>query len=233
MLGWLKKMRRHKPLVPGDPLGGGGDPPSGLLALPQGGSRLPQVGHDMQPETQTAEANPHCGSSQLERAQLERAKAALEDTARTWCGPARATAWPGGRGAKELAREFHRQLQMQPDLAGCVVHQVWIERHYVVFCEWLRVTSPPPYRDFARELARIMPRKRKDERLGRGPDRVGSTCTVYCISSRAATGRKRASKASSQEGGGAAVVDLEAVRAQRAAEASQARPADRCRARPA
>jgi hypothetical protein len=117
--------------------------------------------------------------------------------------------------AKELAREFHRQLRGQPDLAGCVVHQPWVEEYYPVFCDWLRVTSAPPYRDFARELARIMRRERKDNRRGRGPDRVGDTCTVYCIGSRAAAGAQRPE-----------VVDLEVARAARA-EAQDAQPAQR------
>jgi hypothetical protein len=157
----------------------------------------------------------------LERARVDRAKEALAAAAHEWSST-EASNQREGWSAKELARAFHRQLQADPDLAGCVVHQVWVERNYPVFCRWLRVASPPPYKDFARELARVMPRKIKDERLGRGPDRVGSTCTVYCISSRAATGRKRAEKAAAQAGGSADVVDLQAVRAQRAAEVPQA-----------
>ena len=157
--------------------------------------------------------------ARLERARVDRAEEALAAAAHEWSST-EACNQREGWSAMELARAFHRQLQAEPDLAGCVVHQVWVESNYPVFCRWLRVASPPPYKDFARELAHVMPRKIKDERLGRGPDRLGSTSTVYCMSA-AVAGRKRASKASSQEGGSAEVVDLEAVRAQRAAEAPQ------------
>ena len=70
-----------------------------------------------------------------------------------------------------------------------------------------------------------MPRKIKDERLGRGPDRVGSTSTVYCMSA-AVAGRKRALKAAARTGGGAEVVDLQSVRAARA-EAQDTQPPQR------
>ena len=59
-----------------------------------------------------------------------------------------------------------RQLLMQPDLVATWVSSAWIQKHYGIFCDWLRVGWTPPYKDFGRELALIMLRRRKDTRIG-------------------------------------------------------------------
>jgi hypothetical protein len=228
MRAWLRKfLWWRKWLAPGDPQGGGENPDYGL----RNPDENPDNGLPDPHGVDRGGGNPDSRGSRrerarrerarLERARVDRAKEALAAAAHEWSSTV-ACNQREGWSAKELARAFHRQLQADPDLAGCVVYQVWVESNYPVFCRWLRVASPPPYKDFARELAHVMPRKIKDERLGRGPDRVGSTSTVYCIGSRVAAGRKKASKASSQEGDGAELVDLQTVRAQRAAEPPQA-----------
>jgi hypothetical protein len=79
--------------------------------------------------------------------------------------------------ARELAIEFRRALQTQPDLAGNRIRSKWIEWRYPLFCASLGVCWPPPYKDFAKELAQLMPRKRID--VWRGGKRV--TYRVYVI----------------------------------------------------
>jgi hypothetical protein len=98
-----------------------------------------------------------------DRAHLVGSVAAVE--CRQWC-------------ARDLAREFHRFLQAQPGLVGAAIRWEWIYASYPLFCRWLRVGRPPPYKDFARELALIMPRKRKDPR--QGGKRLGAF-TVYIV----------------------------------------------------
>jgi len=49
-------------------------------------------------------------------------------------------------------------LEAQPELVG------WIEARYQLFCASLGVSWPPPFKDFARELAHEMRRERVDVR---------------------------------------------------------------------
>jgi len=55
-------------------------------------------------------------------------------------------------------------LQAQPDLIGMRLLASWIEERYPLFCASLGVRWPPPYKDFAAELAVPMDRKRHDVR---------------------------------------------------------------------
>jgi hypothetical protein len=80
--------------------------------------------------------------------------------------------------AKELAIEFRRTLQAQPDLVGRRLRSEWIELRYPLFYRSLGVTWAPPYKDFAKELAQLMPRKRHEAR--RNGKRV-ETFTSYLI----------------------------------------------------
>ena len=98
----------------------------------------------------------------------------------TW-EKAAATPQRGGRltaRADELAREFCRCLQAQPDLVGWTLHRKCIQDLYPLFCKVQRVILPPPYKDFARELALLMPRKRTEK--WRGGKRVDAF-TVYLV----------------------------------------------------
>ena len=90
---------------------------------------------------------------------LERADAALAALARTWSN---STSIARSTGAKEIARAFHRCLAAEPDLVGLCVPSDWICAQYSVFCKWLGSDRAPPYRDFARELAFLMPRERQE-----------------------------------------------------------------------
>jgi len=78
---------------------------------------------------------------------------------------------------KELAIEFCRTLEGQPELIGVRIRAKWIEDRYPLFCAALGVRSPPPFKDFARELAEQMDRERADVR------RKGKreSFTTYCV----------------------------------------------------
>jgi len=77
---------------------------------------------------------------------------------------------------KELAIEFCRTLEGQPELIGVRIRAKWIEDRYPLFCAALGVRSPP-FKDFARELAEQMDRERADVR------RKGKreSFTTYCV----------------------------------------------------
>jgi hypothetical protein len=112
-----------------------------------------------------------CGDAELERANL-----ALAALARTWSDT---VALSRPTRAKEIARAFQRCLAAEPDLAGLCVRSEWIRAHYPIFCEWLRLGNwAPPYKDFAHELAFLMPRRRQE--TWRDGKRLG-TCTVYFV----------------------------------------------------
>jgi hypothetical protein len=81
--------------------------------------------------------------------------------------------------AEELARKLCELLRMGPDLQNCYVPSFWLRANYLLFCDWLQATAVPPFKDFARELARRVPRKRRDLRRGRA--RRGETYTGYMI----------------------------------------------------
>ena len=121
---------------------------------------------------------PHCGADHgsPDRGEtLERADAALAALARTWSDT---VALSRPTSAKEIARAFHRCLSAQPDLVGLCVPSEWIRAHYPIFCKWLGLNWAPPYKDFARELAFLMPRERQETwRDGR---RV-RTRTIYFV----------------------------------------------------
>ena len=156
------------------------------------GTRAPYCGADHgQGPPAIAIGAPHCGADHGTRAphcgehvpnspdrgetELERADAALAALARTWSDT---VAVSRSTSAKEIALAFHRCLAAEPDIAGLCVRSEWVRAHYPTFCKWLRLNWAPPYKDFARELAFLMPRVRQETwRDGR---RVG-TATVYFV----------------------------------------------------
>ena len=100
----------------------------------------------------------------------DRAARALDALTSTWAQAGHAT-------ANELAVAFRHTLQAQPDLMGRRLPGEWIEARYPAFCASLGVRRPPPYKDFAKELAEEMPRKRQDlRRNGRR-----ETFTTYLV----------------------------------------------------
>lgn len=61
--------------------------------------------------------------------------------------------------ARELACRFRSCLQSEPALVGWRIPRQWVQANYPIFCQALNV-EPVPYKDFAKELAEVMPRKR-------------------------------------------------------------------------
>jgi hypothetical protein len=104
---------------------------------------------------------------------VRRADRSLDALAASW----RRDAWRSA-GARELAIEFRRRLQGQPEFIGLWLRSKWIEQHYVTFCRSLALTWWPPFTEFAAELKQIMPRKRHEVR--RRGKRV-ETVTSYLV----------------------------------------------------
>ena len=104
---------------------------------------------------------------------MQRAGAALDALARCWVQGA--FKWMV---AKELAIEFRRALQAHPDLIGKRLRSRWIEWRYPLFCDSLALSWAPPFKDFAKELALLMPKKRHE--IWRDGKRV-ETYTSYLI----------------------------------------------------
>jgi hypothetical protein len=80
--------------------------------------------------------------------------------------------------ANELAREFCRSLQEYPDLIGQRLASKSIESLYQIFWRSLRYTSAPPFKDFAKALSEVMPKKRLE--VWRHGKRM-ETLTAYLI----------------------------------------------------
>jgi hypothetical protein len=53
-------------------------------------------------------------------------------------------------------------LQSEPALVRWWIPRQWVQTSYPVFCRALNV-EPVPYKDFAKELADVMPRKRLEK----------------------------------------------------------------------
>jgi hypothetical protein len=85
---------------------------------------------------------------------------------------------PWRRSPQDLASLFLRCVQSRPCLIGMPIHRQWIQESYEDFCEAEGVTRPPPFKDFARELARLMPRKRMED--WHDGQRLG-TATYYFV----------------------------------------------------
>jgi hypothetical protein len=85
------------------------------------------------------------------------AATALNALAATWKDAAAAVTL--GREEKDLAIEFLRQMQSRAELIGeKVPAEDWVKPQYRAFCRSLGVKRPPPYRDFAHELGKLMPK---------------------------------------------------------------------------
>ena len=142
-----------------------------------------------------ARSTPHGGE-----AELERADAALAALARTWAG---STSCARPTGARDIACAFHRCLAAQPHLVGLCVPSGWVHTHYPTFCKWLGLDRAPPYRDFARELAFLMPRGRQE--TWHDGERV-RTRTMYFV---APADAAQAAPANPQSESGVACLELD------------------------
>jgi hypothetical protein len=58
--------------------------------------------------------------------------------------------------AEELARRFGHFMRQQPRLHGFGINSAWIRRLYPSFARWCGAATSPPYKDFARELKKVM-----------------------------------------------------------------------------
>jgi hypothetical protein len=113
------------------------------------------------------EPSPQCGEAKLTK--LQRGENALRAVEQAWRQQAEAP--PSSESArhlddaKKLAGEFRRQIQTQRDLLGLALSSTrWVRPNYHLFCLSLGIDwQPTPYKDFARELAQLMPRTRREE----------------------------------------------------------------------
>ena len=146
--------------------------------LPQGGESG-QAGSAHTPQCGDAPVapRPHSGDSPLERA-VETLKALEASWIEAADAPHRGPLRPWRASPQELACLFLRGLQSHRSLMGVAIRGRWIQERYEDFCEGEGVTWPPPYKDFARELARIMTRRRIEE--WHEGQRLG-TATVYLV----------------------------------------------------
>ena len=162
-------------------LGGGSTPrggePSqaGSTGLPQCGNTETELQNDLVGEPATSA--PNHGATRLQRAEetLSALKFAWVQAADASHSAAQR---PRSESPQSLALRFTRCLQSHPSLIGIGIHRRWIQSCYEEFCDAETVTWPPPYKDFARELARVMTRKRI-ERWREG-ERL-STATWYFV----------------------------------------------------
>ena len=139
------------------------------------------VGNEFPPPHSVGEPSPQCGETKLTK--LQRAEMALGGLERAWRQQAEAP--PSSENArhldnaKKLADEFRRQVHAQGDLLGMAINSRWVRPNYPLFCLSLGIDpQPTPYKDFARELAHLMPRKRREE--WHAGKRVG-TSTFYAV----------------------------------------------------
>lgn len=119
-----------------------------------------------------AHVNPQCGNQQLARAQL-----VLASLSEGWWRAAQHKRSPRYCCAQEAAHEFWRCLRTQESLEGLRLPSQWIENQYPIFCQAGGLAKAPPFKDFARELKRIMP-KGRPETWRDGRRRAITTYTV-------------------------------------------------------
>jgi hypothetical protein len=64
--------------------------------------------------------------------------------------------------ARVIACQFRGCLQSEPALIGWRISRQWVQANYQLFVRALNV-EPVAYKDFAKELAEVMPRKRLEK----------------------------------------------------------------------
>ena len=92
---------------------------------------------------------------------VQLAEAALNGLEQDWGGALAAAQCAVVKGEpRSLAHAFRRCLQSRSELVHWGVASSWVRANYRPFCEAAGAAPPPPYKDFARELATVMPRRR-------------------------------------------------------------------------
>jgi hypothetical protein len=116
-----------------------------------------------------------CGGTCPQCGYVQAAEAAAERLLDEW-GAAR-TLPQCGVSAAALAADLYRELQCRPDLTIKPIRSGWIRHAYPLFCRSRGVMSAPPFKDFAKALGQLMPKKRVETwRRGRR-----QTHTVYSM----------------------------------------------------
>jgi hypothetical protein len=113
-------------------------------------------------------------------ARLQLAEQSLGAMADTWAKAAEtcpADAY-NRMSAEELAVEFCRTVYAHSALIEFAITSDWISRNYPLMCRAFGLARPPPFKDFAKELANLLSRKRWDRRSRDGKRR---TDTIYAI----------------------------------------------------
>ena len=88
---------------------------------------------------------------------------ALEGLKKAWIEQANTHRPPNSfLSAEVVAQLFASSLRGQLALFRHGIHSTWIREHYPLFCNSLHLDFPPPYKDFAHELAKVLPRRRRE-----------------------------------------------------------------------
>jgi hypothetical protein len=159
---WNSRNRTSEPAQPDTPQCGG-DARGATTIEPAS----PQFGATAEPAPHGEFESPQCAAEEA----LQRLERAWAESEPSQCG----NQWES---PEALARDFLGCLQAQPALVGWGVKSDWVRGVYPLFCSSARLSRPPPYKDFARELGRLTGRRRK-EHWERGK-RQG-TFTLYAI----------------------------------------------------
>jgi hypothetical protein len=77
-----------------------------------------------------------------------------------------------------LACQFRGCLQSESDLINWGVSTDWVQENYPLFCRALHAV-PVPFKDFARELKGVMPKKRHAR--WKAGKRTGATRRYYLV----------------------------------------------------
>jgi hypothetical protein len=109
---------------------------------------------------------------------MRRGERALKALEHAWANQGAAASLRPWR-PHDLARAFASQLQARPELVGARISSSnWIRPVYPLFSAAVGAHRAPPFKDFAKELATVMRRKRVEERAG--GKRTG-TATWYIV----------------------------------------------------
>jgi hypothetical protein len=88
-----------------------------------------------------------------------------------------------------------------PKLIDMGLSSGWVREHYPLLCSSFGIRWPPLYKDFARELARLLPRKRAIDAQATAARGI-HTHAIGCLVRRARWWRSRKRSASERDGGG-------------------------------
>jgi hypothetical protein len=117
----------------------------------------PQCGNAGRPE-------PH-GGPQCAKTPGKLREEALDAIEEAWQQAPQCNGDPWARDARALAVVFHQAVQAQPVLIGCRISSDWVRAAYPSLCGSQGLRDPPSFPAFAQELARLMPRTRRDDRV--------------------------------------------------------------------